>query len=355
MIRKIIHIDMDAFYASIEQRDNPSLRGRPVIVGGSPESRGVVAAASYEARKFGVRSAMPVKRAIFLCKNLVIVRPDFNKYSSVSRQLYTIYKEYTDLIEPIALDEAYLDVTENKKNIATATDIAIELKKRIKSELNLTASAGVAPNKLLAKIASEEKKPDGLFVIKPHQVEHYVKNLDLKKIWGVGKVTLGKLHSMKMFTCSDVQKYSIDDLANLFGKFGRMLFYFARGIDDRLVVSHREAKSIGAETTFPQDLLDVDIIKNALRKQVEIICRRLEQKTLRAKTVTLKIKYFDFTQITRSFTCDHFISDMEEIFGIADKLLMEKTDAGNRKIRLVGASLSGFEENGKTTQVLLIE
>ena len=229
--RKIIHIDMDAFYASIEQRDNPGYRGKPVAVGGSPESRGVVAAASYEARRFGVHSAMPAKRALSLCRDLILVPPNFEKYTAVSEELFSYYKDYTDLIEPVSLDECYLDVTQNKKGIETATEIAMLLKERIKKEMNLTASAGVAPNKLLAKIASDMNKPDGIKVIKPHQIDKFMKDLEVKKIWGVGKVTQERLKAMRVITCGDLQRFPADELVKHFGKFGVALYSSARGIE----------------------------------------------------------------------------------------------------------------------------
>jgi DNA polymerase IV len=342
--RKIIHIDMDAFYASIEQRDNPELRGKPVVVGGRPEKRGVVAAASYEARKFGIHSAMPMSRAVSVCRDLVIVNPDFGKYGFVSRQLYSMYKEYTDLIEPVALDEAYLDVTENKRHLPVATEIALFLKKRIKRELGLTASAGVAPNKLLAKIASEEKKPDGLFVIKPHQIESFMKDLDLERIWGVGKVTGAKLKRMGLVTCGDIQKYDMESLGRILGKFGKALYFFIRGIDNRPVVTHREAKSIGAEITFAFDYSDMAEIRKALLSQVERVHSRLQKAGSRGKTITIKVKYSDFTQITRSCTIDRLTDSKDEIYSIAEKLLINKTEAGKRRVRLIGASVSNFEK-----------
>ena len=343
MTRKIIHIDMDAFYASIEQRDNPRLKGKPVVVGGSAEERGVVAAASYEARKFGIHSAMPTSRAKTLCRNLIVVHPDFEKYTDVSRRLYNFYENYTDIIEPLSLDEAYLDVTVNKKNIPYATDIALELKKRIKSELNLTASAGVATNKLLAKIASDEKKPDGLFVIRPHQADEFMKRLDVKKIWGVGKVTLGRLNKLGVFTCGDLQKYSEDELCQLFGKFGYDLYLFCRGIDERPVVTEREVKSVGAEVTFNTDYLNLMKIKEALLDQSERVSERLKRNNLMGRTIVLKVKYADFTQITRRVTLDDAVCEAEKIYSAAEKLL-DKTEAGERKIRLVGVSAGNFRQ-----------
>ena len=354
LTRKIIHIDMDAFYASIEQRDNPRLKGKPVVVGGSPEERGVVAAASYEARKFGIHSAMPTSRAKTLCRNLVVVHPDFTKYTDVSRRLHDFYSEYTDSIEPISLDEAYLDVTVNKKQIPYATKVAVELKKRIKSELNLTASAGVAPNKLLAKIASDERKPDGLFVIRPHQIDEFMKGLDVRKIWGVGKVTLGRLNKLGVYTCGDLQKYSEDELCSMFGKFGYDLYLFCRGIDERPLITEREIKSVGAEVTFNKDYLNLVKIKEAIMEQCERVSKRLKKYDIVGKTIILKIKYSDFTLITRSLTLDGPVCEVEKIYFVAEKLL-EKTEAGERKIRLVGVSAGNLQQpDGNNSCELLL-
>ncbi len=337
---------MDAFYASIEQRDNPSYRGKPLAVGGTPERRGVIATASYEARRFGIHSAMPSKRALSLCRDLILVPPDFKKYTAVSDELISYYREYTDLIEPASLDECYLDVTQNKKQIETATEIALLLKEKIKREMILTASAGVAPNKLLAKIASDINKPDGITVIKPRKVEAFMKDLEVKKICGVGKVTQEHLKQMDVITCGDLQRYSAGELVKNFGKFGNALYQFARGIDDRPVVAEREVKSVGSEVTFPKDYLDLDIIKKALYNETAQVCRRLRENRLKGRTVTIKIKYEDFTQITRSRTAENLTDDLQEIFSIEEGLLY-KTEAGSRKIRLVGASVSKFEESGK--------
>ena len=351
-MKKIIHIDMDAFYASIEQRDDISLKGKPVVVGGSPEKRSVVAAASYEARKYGIHSAMPVKKALALCSSLKIVKPDFKKYTEASRKLNLIFKDYTDLIEPLSLDESYLDVTENKKNIEYATDIAVEIKNRIKLELNLTASAGVAPNKYLAKIASEINKPDGIFVIKPHMVDNFVKKLGVKKICGVGKVTTEKLLRMNVATCGDLQKFTADELTEHFGKFGIMLYNFARGIDDRPVISNRETKSIAAETTFDEDYSDINFLKNSLKEHSSRISFRLKKENLKCRTISIKLKFEDFSQITRSITNGKSTDDEDEIYKTASELLI-KNYTGEKKIRLTGVSASGFHE--KEDQPLLFD
>ncbi len=352
MIRKIIHIDMDAFYASVEQRDDPGLRGRPVIVGGRPEDRGVVCTASYEARKFGIKSAMATRTALRLCPQVILVEPNFYKYRDISDTLVSFYSEYTDIIEPLSLDECYLDVTENKQNIGTATEIAELLRRRIKSELNLTASVGVAPNKLLAKIASDLNKPDGIFIIKPHQIEGFMKNLDVNRLWGVGKASGRILAGLNIKTCGDLQKYSIRELADLLGIFGETLYYFSRGMDNREVATSCEVKSIGAENTFSHDVGDLKEIKNELLVQVKRVYQRLKEESLKAKTITLKIKYADFRQITRSRTIGYYTDSIEEIYGVCLDLL-EKTEIGYKKIRLIGASLANFN-NRDSHQLMLL-
>ena len=342
MGKKFIHIDMDAFYASVEQRDNPSLKGKPVVVGGTPESRGVVSAASYEARKYGIKSAMAIKTALQLYPKLVIIQPDFKKYITISKKLKSIYHEYTDLVEPLSLDECYLDVTENKKGISTATEIAIELKKRIKEDLNLTASVGVAPNKLLAKIASEHNKPDGLFIIKPHQVDDFMKNLDVKNLWGVGKATYKVLQKMNIKTCGDLQKLSVVELVDSFGVFGETLYNFTRGIDNRKIELDQEVKSIGSEITFPFDTNDIPFIKKNLYEQLEVVINRLIKYKIKAKTITVKMTYADFKKITRSKTINYYTDDIKDIFRISG-LLLKKSEIGKKKIRLIGISLRNFD------------
>ncbi|HNZ28002.1 MAG TPA: DNA polymerase IV [Spirochaetota bacterium] len=333
---------MDAFYASIEQRDNKALYGRPVIVGGSPDERSVVCAASYEARRYGVRSAMPVKTAARLCPEAVILKPDFRKYQKVSKEIRALFFEYSDLVEPISLDECYLDVTVNKKNIPYATEIAKEIRSRIKSNLNLTASAGVAPNKLLAKIASDINKPDGLFVVKPRNVEDFVKNLEVGELWGVGKVTNAKLKEMGVKTCGDLQRYSILDLVKIFGVFGETLYYYCRGIDDSPVYDGGGIKSIGSEITLPIDTDDVDDLIIYLNNEINIAYNRLKKYNILCKTVTLKVKFFDFTRISRSktFSCatDSFDEIRDEIESLLRNLNIEK------KIRLIGVSFSNFTD-----------
>ena len=341
MERKIIHIDMDAFYASVEVRNNPSLKGKPVVVGGFPEDRGVVSTASYEARKFGIRSAMATSLALKLCPGLIIIRPNFKEYRSISKKLMTFYHEYTDLVEPLSLDECYLDVTVDKKNVKIATKIGNLLRERIKKELELTASVGVAPNKLLAKIASDINKPDGIFVIKPGQVEEFIKRLDVKKIWGVGKVTLKRLNDMGIKTCGQMQQLSEIELIKNFGKFGESLFYFCRGIDEGPVIPEYDIKSIGSERTFPFDTDDLDYIKDALRNEVIIVSSRLEKGNLTGKTITLKLKYADFKRITRSVTLDHYTDYTEEIYDNCIRLY-KNPSVEKKKIRLIGLAVTNL-------------
>jgi DNA polymerase IV len=342
--RKIIHIDMDAFYASIEQRDNPEYRGKPIAVGGSPEGRGgVVATASYEARKYGVRSAMPSKRAKELCRQIIFVRPRFDVYKQVSEKIREIFSRYTDLIEPLSLDEAYLDVTTDKQNIGSAIDIAKAIREAIKAELNLTASAGVSINKFVAKIASDINKPDGLTFIGPSRIESFMENLQVEKFHGVGKVTAEKMHSMGLFTGADLKKLSEADLERNFGKSGKFFYKIVRGIDDREVRPNRETKSVGAEDTFSTDLTTIEELRDELRKLAGLVQRRLEKHQLKGRTITLKIKFHDFRIITRSQSLNESTADMETIFSVGAQLMSAALDDQD-KIRLLGISVSNFGE-----------
>jgi DNA polymerase-4 len=339
--RKILHVDMDAFYASVEQRDDPSLRGRPVAVGGSPESRGVVAAASYEARKFGVRSALPMSRAVRLCPELVIVRPDFAKYGEVSRQVFAIFREVTPLVEPLSLDEAYLDVTENSWGESLAVEVARRIKRRICEETQLTASAGVAPNKFLAKIASGWKKPDGLTVISPERIESFLKEQPVEALWGVGPVTARKLRAMGIERLVDVRTADEERLRQIVGSWMEGMRELAFGRDDRPVEPNHERKSIGCEETFAHDLVDVEQIRRELEALARSAAEALARRRLLARTVVLKLRYSNFETITRSETRQPPTCSEEEIVARTVALL-EKTDAGNRPVRLLGASLHGL-------------
>jgi DNA polymerase IV len=336
-VKRIIHVDMDAFYASVEQRDDPALAGRPVAVGGQPTRRGVVAAASYEARVFGVRSAIPMATAVRLCPSLVIVRPDFAKYRAVSNAVFTIFREVTPLVEPLSLDEAYLDVTENLWGEPTATGVAKRLKARIREETRLTASAGVAPNKFLAKIASGWKKPDGLTVISPDRVEPFLQQLQVDALWGVGPVTARKLRAHGIERLVDIRAASPELLRNAVGSLAGWLRQLADGIDDRPVTPNREAKSSGSENTFAQDLLDLRAIREHVAEMAASAARWLARKELLARTVSIKVRYGDFTTITRSHTAPPTRNEA----AIVERAvrLLDRTEAGQRAIRLLGASV----------------
>jgi len=336
-MRRILHIDMDAFYASVEQRDNPSLRGKPVAVGGQPNRRGVVAAASYEARTFGVHSAMSMAKAVTLCPSLVIVPPDFSRYKAASTMIFNIYREVTPLVEPLSLDEAYLDVTDNSWNEPLATRVARRLKERIREETRLTASAGVAPNKFLAKIASSWKKPDGLTVIAPDRVEPFLQKLPVDALWGVGPVTAKKLRSRGVNRLVDVRTIDERVLRDAVGSMAEWLRQLANGIDDRPVVAHHEPKSSGSENTYPEDLTDLEAIRREVDEMARHAVEWLERKQLLARTVTLKVRYSDFTTITRSHTAVAS-RDPAELSARALQLL-SKTRAGERPIRLLGVSV----------------
>jgi len=340
--RKIIHIDMDAFYASVEQRDNPEYRGKPLVVGGLPQGRGgVVATASYEARKFGIRSAMSSKQALHLCPQAIFVRPRFPAYKEASQKIREIFSRYTDLIEPLSLDEAYLDVTTDKLNIGSAIEIAHQIKQAIKDELQLSASAGVSINKFVAKTASDIKKPDGLTFIGPSAVEGFMEKLPVEKFFGVGKVTAQKMKGMGLHTGADLKKLSEDELTRHFGKVGRFFYQIVRGIDNREVQPDRETKSLAAEDTFPYDLTTLEEMEAELDKIAQTVCNRLQQYQLKGRTVTLKIKYSDFKQITRNQSFPEGINDLETIAATARRLLAA-TGIDDVKIRLLGISLSNF-------------
>jgi DNA polymerase-4 len=344
-MRKIVHLDMDAFYASVEMRDDPALRGLPVAVGGSPEGRGVVAAASYEARAFGVRSAMPMARALRLCPQLVIVRPDFAKYHEVSQQVMAILRSCTDLVEPLSLDEAYLDVTDNRWGIAYGSMAAKELKRRIFEATRCTASAGVAPNKFLAKIASGWRKPDGLTVISPDRVEEFLQSLPVDALWGVGPVTAKKLHALGIKRVVDIREFDHQRLEQSLGSLAAWLRRLSYGDDPRPVTPHRAAKSASSETTYAQDLDDLDAIKGEVARLARETAEWLEKKHLAGRTVTVKVRYADFTTVTRSHTLSRPTCDADVISSWATELL-HRTQAGSRPVRLLGARVNGLVERG---------
>lgn len=334
---------MDAFYASIEQRDNPELKGKSVIVGGAPDRRGVVAACSYEARKFGIHSAMSSHRAHKLCPEAMFIPPRFDIYRAVSAQIREIFYEYTDLIEPLSLDEAFLDVTENKKGMSSATLIAQEIKKKIYEKTGLTASAGVSFNKFLSKVASDMNKPDGLTVITPEEANEFIDKLPIRKFFGIGKVTEKRMLDMGIKTGADLKKVDKKKLVTLFGKVGEHYYNIVHGEDDRPVNPYRIRKSIGKETTLSEDIDSkeqmIDIL-NQLALEVEEL---LKKHDVKGKTITLKIKYFDFQNITRSITAEKTVVLSADIMKHIRELL-EKTEAGKRKVRLLGITISNFAD-----------
>ncbi len=349
--RKIIHIDMDAFYASVEQRDNPDLRGKPVAVGGARE-RGVVAAASYEARKFGVHSAMPSVTARRKCPELIFVKPRFEVYKSVSQQIRAIFAEFTPIIEPLSLDEAYLDVTENLSGLATATEIAEAIRARIREHTNLTASAGVSYNKFLAKLASDHRKPDGIFVITPKMGPGFVETLPVRKFHGVGPATTAKMNRLGIETGLDLKAQTLPFLQQHFGKSGAYYYWIARGIDERPVRADRIRKSVGAENTFFTDLLTLNAAKEAIQPIIDKVWRYCENASTQARTVTVKVKYADFHQITRSRTIPLPVADRAELEHLTFALLAPIFPV-EKGIRLLGVTLSSLgEEEAEETQQL---
>jgi DNA polymerase-4 len=351
--RKIIHIDMDAFYASVEQRDNPELRGKPVAVGGSRE-RGVVAAASYEARKFGVRSAMPSVTAKRQCPDLIFVKPRFDAYKTVSLQIREIFAEHTPVIEPLSLDEAYLDVTENLQGIATATEIAEMIRAKIRTETGLTASAGVSYNKFLAKLASDHRKPDGLFVITPKMGPLFVEDLTVGKFHGVGPATTAKMNRLGIETGLDLRAQTISFLQEHFGKSGPYYYWIARGVDDRPVRANRIRKSVGAENTFFEDLFTFEAARDALLPIIDKVWRYCEGNGARGRSVTLKIKYADFQQITRSQSLRGVIDTRAGLEQVSLELLKAQFPV-IKGIRLLGVSISALTaaETASTEQLPL--
>jgi DNA polymerase IV len=345
---------MDAFYASVEQLDNPELKGKPVAVGGSGE-RSVVAAASYEARKFGVRSAMPSLTAKKLCPHLIFVRARFERYQEVSSSVFSIFSEYTDLIEPLSIDEAFLDVTSDKKNIGSATLIAKEIRKEIKKRTGLTASAGISVNKFLAKIASDIKKPDGQFVIPPEDATRFIENLPVEKFYGIGKVTAEKMHKLGIHYGTDLKTWDLTSLVRNFGKAGMFYYKIVRGEDERVVETNLERKSVGTELTFDNDLTTrFEIVAELYKIEKELMKRMTESETT-GRTVTLKVKFSDFQQITRSKTLQNYIRDFETLH--KEVALIRKTlKLEGSRIRLMGVTISNLEtEESLDRQLLLFE
>jgi len=343
--RKIIHVDMDAFYASVEQRDRPELRGKPVAVGGARE-RGVVAAASYEARRFGVRSAMPSVTALRKCPELIFVKPRFDVYRQVSLQIRAIFAEYTPIVEPLSLDEAYLDVTENLKGISSATRIAEEIRARIRAETALTASAGVSYNKFLAKLASDHRKPDGLFVITPRMGPAFVETLEIGRFHGIGPATTAKMNRLGVRTGLDLRAHSLEFLSAHFGKSGPYYYWIARGVDERPVRANRARKSLGAENTFAEDLFTFEAARDALAPIISKAWRICENARIRGRTVTLKVKYADFQQITRARTAPAGVAGEGELWELTLSLLAPLFPT-RKGIRLLGVSISSLQDHGQ--------
>lgn len=347
--RKIIHIDMDAFYASIEQMDNPELKGKPLAVGGS-EVRGVVSAASYEARKFGVRSAMNGVQAKRNCPDLIFVRPRFERYKEISKQIRKIFHEYTDLVEPLSLDEAYLDVTQNKKGNPSASFIAQEIRQRIFDEVGLSASAGISVNKFVAKIASDYNKPNGQKTVNPEEVETFLENLDIKKFYGIGKVTTDRMYHFGIFTGKDLKSKTKQFLEEHFSKSGLHYYNIVRGIHNSQVKPNRTAKSVAAEHTFNENLTSEIFMIERLEQIASELEKRLKKYTISGKTVTLKIKFSDFTTQTRSKTLPYFISDKELLLETAKELLFQ--ERMKESVRLLGISLNNLNTEVKKTVVV---
>lgn len=344
-LRKIIHVDMDAFYASVEQLDNPELIGKPIAVGGS-EKRGVVSAASYEARKFGVRSAMTGVLAKKLCPEITFVKPRFDRYKQISKQIRTIFYDYTDLVEPLSLDEAYLDVTQNKKGNPSATLIAKEIRERIYNEISITASAGISINKFVAKIASDYNKPNGQKTVNPEDVSEFLEELDIRKFHGIGKVTAEKMYQLGIFTGKDLKKQSLQYLDTHFGKSGRYYYHIVRGLHNSDVKPNRIRKSLAAERTFSENLSSEIFMLKKLDHISEEVSRRLHKNNVAGKTITLKIKYSDFSMHTRSKTLSYFISDKTMIFETSKNLLFKEKLSNS--VRLLGISISNLNTKIET-------
>jgi DNA polymerase-4 len=347
--RKIIHVDMDAFYAAVEQMDFPALKGKPIAVGGS-ENRGVVSAASYEARKFGVRSAMSGVQAKRNCPDLIFVRPRFDRYKEISRQIRKIFLEYTDLVEPLSLDEAYLDVTTNKKNNPSASLIAQEIRKRIFEEVGLTASAGISINKFVAKIASDYNKPNGQKTVNPEEVESFLEVLDIKKFYGIGKVTAEKFYQLGIFTGQDLKQKSLEYLEKHFKNSGQYYYNIARGIHNSAVKPNRTVKSFGAERTFNENLSSEIYLEERLLNIANELEKRLQKSKISGRTITLKIKYSDFSLQTRSKTLQYYISDKHLLFDVAKELLYQ--ERLKNSVRLIGISVNNLNnEQKKNTEI----
>jgi DNA polymerase-4 len=344
---------MDCFYAAVHMRDDPSLRGKPVVIGGRPESRGVVAAASYEVREFGVHSAMPSSRARRLCPDAIFIPPDFRRYSRESEKIFAIYHEFTPLVQAVSIDEAYLDVTDHLGEAGSATALAREIRRRVREERGLTVSVGVGPNRLIAKIASDFDKPDGLTVVRPEKVQAFLDPLPVRRLHGVGPATEKALAELKVQTVADLRGVELDDLIGRFGKQGRILYEFSRGIDDRPVETHRERKSLGTENTYAEDLTDFAAIEGEVIRMADELADSLARAGLAGCTVTLKVRYEDFTTVTRSRTYAVPVYDRATIAACARDLL-RRTEAPKRPVRLIGVTSSNLVRE-RIEQLLLFE
>ncbi len=351
----ILHIDMDAFYASVEERENPGLKGRPLIVGGQASARGVVAAANYAAREFGIHSAMPTATAVKRCPDLIIIKPRGNLYSQVSRQIRAIFNRYTPKVEPLSLDEAFLDPRGSERLYGGAIEIGKHIKSDIKQELDLIASVGVAPNKFLAKLASDHGKPDGFTVIHSEQVQSFLDPLPVKRIWGVGKVTQARLAGFKINSVLDLRSHPKQFLIREFGKYGQQLWNLAHGIDDREVTPDSEVKSVSQEMTFDHDITEYGSIESSVLYMVEGVGYRLREAGIKGKTVTVKIRYDDFKTITRSGSLDFYTNTTDDIWRAAKQILQKTLKNKPVSIRLAGVRMSGFGENEKQQTTIFDE
>jgi len=351
----ILHVDMDAFYASVEERDDPLLVGKAVIVGGTAEGRGVVAAANYEARKFGVHSAMAASRAVRLCPHATFIRPRMDRYAEVSRQVRSIFEEFTPLVEPLSLDEAFLDATGSEPLFGSSAEIGRQIKNRIRTDLHLIASVGVAPNKFLSKIASDLRKPDGFVVVEQGEVQEFLDPLPVGRIWGVGKVTGQDFDRLGIRTIGELRQLSLESLQQLFGSSGEHYWRLSHGLDERKVIPDREAKSISHETTFAEDIADYGELQAWLVELVEQVARRLRRHELKGRTVELKVRFADFRTITRSATLAEPTNITHELLVAGSELLRTKLPAGHSPVRLLGFGVKGFDDTGRSQRQLFDE
>ncbi len=351
--RRILHCDMDCFYAAVHMRDDPSLMGKPVVIGGSPQGRGVVAAANYESRRYGIHSAMPAAQAVRRCPHAVFIKPEFQRYRTESQAIFAIFREHTPIVQPASLDEAYLDVSDHLEPWGSATAVAREIRRRVKDERGLTVSVGVGPNRLIAKIASDFDKPDGLTVVKPHRVRAFLDPLPVRRIHGVGPATEKSLNELGVKIIADLRALEIELLTRRFGRHGRGLYNYSRGIDERPVRTHRERKSLGHERTYATDIGALAEMDEQIEVLSGLVAGGLEDREIGARTITVKVRYPDFTTLTRSRTLDAPTSSAPLITRIAKELLRQ-TDAGSRRVRLLGVTGSGLSQ-GEPEQLRLFE